>query len=160
MINFFLSLQGGIYVLTLIDEYAAGFATMINGIFMCIAIGWVYGVRQFCSDIKQMIGHSVGYWWKAMWKVISPIIITVSKSSHLEEVTLSTVTLNVSHRKTSTSKCYFSSQIYNCEQKSVHFPDLIIIHVHVYNLNWKNTSKQMNVMYTIRDDFFSSKITV
>lgn len=88
MINFFLSLQGGIYVLTLIDEYAAGFATMINGIFMCIAIGWVYGVRQFCSDIKQMIGHSVGYWWKAMWKVISPIIITVSKSSHLEEGTL------------------------------------------------------------------------
>lgn len=71
-----LSTQGGIYVLTLIDEYAAGFATMINGIFMCIAIGWVYGVRQFCSDIKQMIGHSVGYWWKAMWKVISPIIIT------------------------------------------------------------------------------------
>lgn len=103
MINFLLSLQGGIYVLTLIDEYAAGFATMINGIFMCIAIGWVYGVRQFCSDIKQMIGHSVGYWWKAMWKVISPIIITVRKSSHLEEVTLSTVTLNVSHRKTSTS---------------------------------------------------------
>lgn len=91
--------------MTLIDEYAAGFATMINGIFMCIAIGWVYGVRQFCSDIKQMIGHSVGYWWKAMWKVISPIIITVSKSSHLEEGTLSTVTLNVSHRKTSISKC-------------------------------------------------------
>lgn len=106
MINFFLSLQGGIYVLTLIDEYAAGFATMINGIFMCIAIGWVYGVRQFCSDIKQMIGHSVGYWWKAMWKVISPIIITVSKSSHLEEVTL--FTLNLSHRKTSTSKCLAS----------------------------------------------------
>lgn len=103
MINFLLSLQGGIYVLTLIDEYAAGFATMINGIFMCIAIGWVYGVRQFCSDIKQMIGHSVGYWWKAMWKVISPIIITVSKSSNLEEGTLST--LNVSHRKPSTGKC-------------------------------------------------------
>nr|XP_022325393.1 uncharacterized protein LOC111125661 isoform X3 [Crassostrea virginica] len=71
-----LSTQGGIYVLTLIDEYAAGFATMVNGVFMCIAIGWVYGVRQFCTDIKHMIGHSVGYWWKAMWKVFSPIIIT------------------------------------------------------------------------------------
>ncbi|XP_062602139.1 uncharacterized protein LOC134263777 isoform X2 [Saccostrea cucullata] len=71
-----LSTQGGIYVLTLIDEYAAGFATMVNGVFMCVAIGWIYGVRQFCTDIKRMIGHSVGYWWKALWCVISPIIIT------------------------------------------------------------------------------------
>ncbi|XP_061183619.1 uncharacterized protein LOC133191891 isoform X2 [Saccostrea echinata] len=71
-----LSTQGGIYVLTLIDEYAAGFATMVNGVFMCIAIGWIYGVRQFCTDIKRMIGQSVGYWWKALWCVISPIIIT------------------------------------------------------------------------------------
>lgn len=79
-IDYFFVFQGGIYVLTLIDEYAAGFATMVNGVFMCIAIGWVYGVRQFCTDIKHMIGHSVGYWWKAMWKVFSPIIITVSWS--------------------------------------------------------------------------------
>lgn len=135
MINFFLSLQGGIYVLTLIDEYAAGFATMINGIFMCIAIGWVYGVRQFCSDIKQMIGHSVGYWWKAMWKVISPIIITVSKSSHLEEVTL--FTLNLSHRKTSTSKCLASRYSifphrYTIVNKRVYTFQILLLYMYMF----------------------------
>ncbi|XP_048776130.2 uncharacterized protein LOC125680508 isoform X2 [Ostrea edulis] len=71
-----LSTQGGVYVLTLMDEYAAGFASLVNGVFMCIAIGWIYGVRHFCNDIKHMIGHYVGYWWKAMWCIISPTIIT------------------------------------------------------------------------------------
>lgn len=66
------------YVLQLMDEYAAGFPILINGIFICIAIGWVYGVKQFSRDIKHMVGRSVSYWWQAMWCVMTPIIILVS----------------------------------------------------------------------------------
>ena len=66
------------YLLQLMDEYAAGFPIMINGIFVCIAVSWVYGVRQFATDVKHMIGQTVGYWWKAMWLVVTPLIILVS----------------------------------------------------------------------------------
>ncbi|XP_060064335.1 uncharacterized protein LOC132544711 [Ylistrum balloti] len=70
-----LTTQGGMYVLQLMDEYAAGFPILINGIFVCIAIGWIYGVKQFSRDIKHMVGHSVSYWWQAMWCVMTPLII-------------------------------------------------------------------------------------
>ncbi|XP_069130115.1 LOW QUALITY PROTEIN: uncharacterized protein [Argopecten irradians] len=70
-----LTTQGGMYVLQLMDEYAAGFPTLINGIFACVAIGWVYGVKQFSRDIKHMVGRSVSYWWQAMWCVMTPLII-------------------------------------------------------------------------------------
>ncbi|XP_021339166.1 uncharacterized protein LOC110440421 isoform X2 [Mizuhopecten yessoensis] len=70
-----LTTQGGMYVLQLMDEYAAGFPILINGIFVCVAIGWVYGVKQFSRDIKHMVGRSVSYWWQAMWCVMTPLII-------------------------------------------------------------------------------------
>ncbi|XP_033743037.1 uncharacterized protein LOC117329281 [Pecten maximus] len=70
-----LTTQGGMYVLQLMDEYAAGFPTLINGIFACVAIGWVYGVKQFSRDIKHMVGRSVSYWWQAMWCFMTPLII-------------------------------------------------------------------------------------
>ncbi|KAK3099300.1 hypothetical protein FSP39_002321 [Pinctada imbricata] len=70
-----LTTQGGIYVLTLMDEYLAGVPIMVNGLFLCVAIGWVYGITKFSTDIKHMIGHTVSYWWKTLWCAISPLII-------------------------------------------------------------------------------------
>ncbi|KAJ8297875.1 hypothetical protein KUTeg_024406 [Tegillarca granosa] len=67
---------GGMYVLQLMDQYVSGFPIMINGIFMCIAIGWVYGVQTFAGDIKQMIGHHVGYTWRGLWCIVTPLIIS------------------------------------------------------------------------------------
>jgi SNF family Na+-dependent transporter len=60
------------------DEYVAGFPIMVTGIFVCIAVGWFYGVKQFSANIKHMIGHHVGYWWRSMWCFITPVIISVS----------------------------------------------------------------------------------
>ncbi|KAK6172240.1 hypothetical protein SNE40_015945 [Patella caerulea] len=71
-----LTTQGGIYILQLMDEFVAGFPPMINAVFMCIAIGWTYGVKQFCQDIMHMIGTPVSWWWRIMWYGVSPSIIT------------------------------------------------------------------------------------
>ncbi|XP_041359427.1 uncharacterized protein LOC121375829 [Gigantopelta aegis] len=70
-----LTSQGGIYIVQLMDEYLAGFPHMIIGIFMLIAISWVYGVKQFCSNVGHMIDQKVGWWWQAMWRYVSPTII-------------------------------------------------------------------------------------
>ncbi|CAC5382398.1 Sodium- and chloride-dependent neutral and basic amino acid transporter B(0+),Sodium-dependent proline transporter,Sodium- and chloride-dependent glycine transporter 1,Sodium-dependent dopamine transporter,Sodium-and chloride-dependent glycine transporter 2,Sodium-dependent neutral amino acid transporter B(0)AT2,Sodium- and chloride-dependent transporter XTRP3B [Mytilus coruscus] len=70
-----LTTQSGLYILRVIDEYVAGFPIMVTGIFMCISIGWFYGVKQFSANIKHMIGHHTGYWWHALWCVITPLII-------------------------------------------------------------------------------------
>ncbi|VDH94761.1 solute carrier family 6 (neurotransmitter transporter, amino acid) member 5/7/9/14 [Mytilus galloprovincialis] len=72
-----LTTQSGLYILRVIDEYVAGFPIMVTGIFMCIAVGWFYGVKQFSANIKHMIGHHTGHWWHALWCVITPLIILV-----------------------------------------------------------------------------------
>ena len=38
--------QGGMYMLQLMDNYAATYSTLIIGLCECIALGWIYG-EQF-----------------------------------------------------------------------------------------------------------------
>ncbi|ESO88413.1 hypothetical protein LOTGIDRAFT_126022 [Lottia gigantea] len=69
-----LTTQGGLYILQLMDGFAGGFPPMVNAVFMGVAIGWTYGVKQFCRDISHMIGITVSWWWRTMWYGVSPII--------------------------------------------------------------------------------------
>ncbi|XP_013386200.1 sodium-dependent proline transporter-like isoform X3 [Lingula anatina] len=80
LIYFFLGLpmctQGGIYLMQLMDHYAASWSVLIIGICECVALSWVYGVDRFGADIKAMIGREPSFMWKCLWRLITPIIIT------------------------------------------------------------------------------------
>ena len=43
-------LQGGIYVLQIIDWYCASFSLMLISFTECLAISWVYGEFIFCDN--------------------------------------------------------------------------------------------------------------
>uniref|UniRef100_A0A1I8FB55 MBOAT_2 domain-containing protein n=1 Tax=Macrostomum lignano TaxID=282301 RepID=A0A1I8FB55_9PLAT len=43
-----------------------------------VAIAWLYGLDEFCSDIKNAIGISPGIFWRITWKIISPRCIIVA----------------------------------------------------------------------------------
>ena len=73
-----LILQAGIYLIELLDEFCGGIPFIIIGLFMCSALAWIYNVRHFCTDIKQMTGSKVGLWWRVMWCFFTPVIIVVS----------------------------------------------------------------------------------
>ena len=36
------------------------------------------GINQFCSDVKEMLGFSPGWFWKICWVAISPLFLLVS----------------------------------------------------------------------------------
>jgi hypothetical protein len=40
-----LGVQGGMYVLQLMDHYSAGFGVLLIALIECIAINWVYGIK-------------------------------------------------------------------------------------------------------------------
>jgi len=69
--------QGGMYVLQLIDQYAATFSALILGMIESVVIAWVYGVDRFLADIKLMIGYypTPRLYWKFIWKYFTPVII-------------------------------------------------------------------------------------
>ncbi|XP_060541249.1 sodium-dependent serotonin transporter-like, partial [Pantherophis guttatus] len=66
---------GGAYVVKLFEEYATGPAVIAVVFLESIAVAWFYGVTQFCSEVKEMLGFVPGWFWRICWGVISPAFI-------------------------------------------------------------------------------------
>ncbi|XP_041365129.1 sodium- and chloride-dependent glycine transporter 1-like [Gigantopelta aegis] len=67
--------EGGMYVLQLMDTYAASWSVFFMAILECVIIGWIYGADRFLNDIEQMIGVRGRHWknfFKAFWKYLTP----------------------------------------------------------------------------------------
>ena len=42
-----------------------------------IAIGWVYGVNKFASNVEQMTGMLPNRYWVCCWGVVAPLVMGV-----------------------------------------------------------------------------------
>ncbi|XP_072039408.1 sodium- and chloride-dependent glycine transporter 1-like [Amphiura filiformis] len=71
--------QGGFYVLTLMDWYAAGFSLFVIGILCCVIISYVYGIQRFNQDIESMLGYRplLQPYWNFCWGFLTPIALGV-----------------------------------------------------------------------------------
>ncbi|XP_020797065.2 LOW QUALITY PROTEIN: sodium-dependent noradrenaline transporter [Boleophthalmus pectinirostris] len=67
--------NGGIYVLTLLDKYAAGTSILFGVLIEAIGVSWFYGVDRFSDDIEQMMGFKPGLYWRLCWKYVSPAFL-------------------------------------------------------------------------------------
>ncbi|XP_078400369.1 sodium-dependent noradrenaline transporter isoform X2 [Cetorhinus maximus] len=67
--------SGGIYVLTLLDQFAAGTAILFGVLIEAIGVSWFYGVDRFSEDIKRMTGFKPGLYWRLCWKFVSPAFL-------------------------------------------------------------------------------------
>nr|A7Y2X0.1 RecName: Full=Sodium- and chloride-dependent glycine transporter 2; Short=GlyT-2; Short=GlyT2; Short=xGlyT2; AltName: Full=Solute carrier family 6 member 5 [Xenopus laevis]ABV03173.1 glycine transporter 2 [Xenopus laevis] len=68
--------QGGIYMLQLVDNYAASYSLVIIAIFELVGISYIYGLQRFCEDIEMMIGFQPSRFWKICWAFVTPTILT------------------------------------------------------------------------------------
>ncbi|KAK3099577.1 hypothetical protein FSP39_006430, partial [Pinctada imbricata] len=68
-------LEGGMYILQIMDWYCATFSLMLLSLTECVVIAWVYGVDRFYKDIELMIGYQPNIWWKICWRFITPFTI-------------------------------------------------------------------------------------
>lgn len=66
------------YILQLLDWYAASISVILICLVEVIVVGWTYGVRRFVNDLEYMIQDKVHWWWPLCWKYITPIILAVS----------------------------------------------------------------------------------
>lgn len=70
-------LQGGMYLVQLLDWYSASISVILVCIVEVIAVGWIYGCEQFVRDVEFMIDRKVERFWIVSWKYITPIVLTV-----------------------------------------------------------------------------------
>lgn len=69
--------QGGIYMIQIIDNFAATYSLLIIGLFECLVLSYVYGLDNFFKDIEMMIGRKPTVWWRIMWGGVTPVLLFV-----------------------------------------------------------------------------------
>ena len=70
--------QGGIYLFTLVDFYAAsGMSLLWICFFETIAISWFYGTGKFSDNIDEMTGKKPWFFWQWCWIFFAPALMAV-----------------------------------------------------------------------------------
>ncbi|KAG7239955.1 hypothetical protein INR49_028129 [Caranx melampygus] len=59
--------ESGMYMLQLVDTYAASYSLVIIAIFELVGISYLYGLQRFCEDIEMMIGFQPNRFWRICW---------------------------------------------------------------------------------------------
>lgn len=65
------------YVLQLLDWYAASISVILICFLELLCISWFYGIENFVRDIEFMLNTKLHWWWRLCWKYITPIILMV-----------------------------------------------------------------------------------
>ncbi|KAJ1070333.1 hypothetical protein K5549_006881 [Capra hircus] len=68
-------IRSGSYWLEIFDQYAAALNLILLAFFEVIGVVYVYGMKRFCDDVAWMTGRRPGFYWRATWKVVSPLLL-------------------------------------------------------------------------------------
>lgn len=67
--------RGGGYTMHWFDSYAASISLLFSALLEAIGVAWLYGIDRFSDNIREMIGHKPGLFWRLCWKFISPMFL-------------------------------------------------------------------------------------
>ncbi|XP_064169085.1 sodium- and chloride-dependent glycine transporter 2-like isoform X1 [Anguilla rostrata] len=68
--------ESGMYMLQLVDTFAASYSLVIIAIFELVGVSYIYGLQRFCEDIEMMIGFQPNRFWRICWAFVTPTILT------------------------------------------------------------------------------------
>ncbi|CAH2261012.1 jg10790 [Pararge aegeria aegeria] len=69
--------RGGQYVLEIVDYYGGTFLILFCGIAEILAVFWIYGLENICTDIEFMLGITTSIYWRFCWGIITPAMMVV-----------------------------------------------------------------------------------
>ncbi|XP_005108791.1 sodium-dependent neutral amino acid transporter B(0)AT3-like [Aplysia californica] len=76
----------GPYVFALFDSFSANIPLLVVGFMECVAISYVYGLKQISEDIELMLGKRPSYFWLISWRYVMPLAVLVIFVSSLIEI--------------------------------------------------------------------------
>ncbi|XP_074540018.1 sodium- and chloride-dependent transporter XTRP3 [Halichoeres trimaculatus] len=65
----------GNYWFTMFNDYGATFSLLFIVLIEVITVSYIYGIKRFEKDIEDMLGHRPNWYWKIMWKAVSPLLL-------------------------------------------------------------------------------------
>jgi NSS family neurotransmitter:Na+ symporter len=80
--------RGGFYWFDIVDKWICDFGLVISGLVQCIAVGYLYRVREFRDYLDGQSEVRLGSWWIWALRYITPFVLTVILGINLwKEVT-------------------------------------------------------------------------
>ncbi|KAH3778547.1 sodium- and chloride-dependent glycine transporter 1-like [Dreissena polymorpha] len=70
--------EGGFYLLTLVDWYAATFSVTIFALIEVLVMSFIYGVRNIDQNVFEMTGQRVPIIFKFCWYCLTPLLLLVT----------------------------------------------------------------------------------
>lgn len=70
--------NGGIYLQTLVEWHTASWNIFLIGIAQIVILGWIYGMDQALSNIREMgmkLAKVTQMYWRSVWVVITPLAL-------------------------------------------------------------------------------------
>ncbi|ROT75145.1 hypothetical protein C7M84_006341 [Penaeus vannamei] len=87
LVCFFLSLMfthgAGNYIFQLFDSFAGNIPLLVIGLFECLGISYIYGIKKFATDVELMCGSRPSLYWLVCWKVVSPLLMVTILAASL-----------------------------------------------------------------------------
>uniref|UniRef100_A0A8D3DZF2 Transporter n=1 Tax=Scophthalmus maximus TaxID=52904 RepID=A0A8D3DZF2_SCOMX len=65
----------GSYWFTMFNDYGATFSLLFVVLVEVITVSYIYGSKRFEKDVEDMLGHRPNWYWRIMWKFISPLLL-------------------------------------------------------------------------------------
>lgn len=69
------ALQGGQYMVTLVDFFCMSFLIFLMAIAQLITFGWIYGIGRICSDVEFMLKRQPHVCWRISWGIVTPVMM-------------------------------------------------------------------------------------
>ncbi|KAM5328660.1 inactive sodium-dependent neutral amino acid transporter B(0)AT3 [Glossophaga mutica] len=85
------TLQSGNYWLEIFDNYTASLNLITFAFMEVVSVIYVYGMEKFCDDIAWMTGRRPGFYWRATWKVVSPLLLLTILMVYMVNMTRTTM---------------------------------------------------------------------
>ena len=80
--------RGGFYWFDIVDKWICDFGLVISGLIQCIAIGFLYPVRQFRDYLNDQSEIRIGNWWIWTLRYVTPVVLLVILIGNLiQEIT-------------------------------------------------------------------------
>ncbi|XP_074542591.1 inactive sodium-dependent neutral amino acid transporter B(0)AT3 [Halichoeres trimaculatus] len=77
LVSLIFSLGSGNYWVEVFNNYVGSVPLLIIAFFELIAVAYIHGMENFKEDIYFMTGSKPSIFWRACWKVISPLMLLV-----------------------------------------------------------------------------------
>ena len=69
--------RGGFYWFDIVDKWICDFGLVISGLVQCLAVGFLYPVRDFRDYLNAQSEVRVGRWWIWALRYVTPAVLTV-----------------------------------------------------------------------------------